>query len=327
MCKKKIFSICIVFLTSMFGASSSVESDLLLQLKEKKASYKINRNDYIVSITIPKCGTHLILKCLDLFRLHDVQFAYKHTFQHERLMPIAIQKNARLAPNYFRGKYDVDVNGPWPIAIMKAMKSSVSNRSRLVSDHWPYTKEADILFSQVSTAKFFMYRDPRDMIVSMAYYVQKGPDGVSIELEKIIWDFIDGRKKSFVPWGVGINELYPLLYDYGVTKFYSLFLPWLNTPGFLAVKFENLIGPLGGGCLVQQSKSIHSIAKHLGAPCSDEQVDFIAKNLFGASSTFREGKIGTWRKHFTEEMIACYKKVPGACKLLIDLGYEQNEDW
>jgi hypothetical protein len=43
------------------------------------------------------------------------------------------------------------------------------------------------------------------------------------------------------------------------------------------------------------------------------------------SPTFRSGKTGEWKKHFTEEHKKIFKDVAG--DLLIKLGYEKNNDW
>ena len=45
----------------------------------------------------------------------------------------------------------------------------------------------------------------------------------------------------------------------------------------------------------------------------------------GKSHTFRSGKTGGWQQHFTEEHKKLFKDVAG--DLLIDLGYEKNNDW
>jgi len=45
----------------------------------------------------------------------------------------------------------------------------------------------------------------------------------------------------------------------------------------------------------------------------------------GRSPTFRSGKIGEWRKCFTEGHKKTFKDVAG--DLLIKLGYEQDNDW
>lgn len=43
------------------------------------------------------------------------------------------------------------------------------------------------------------------------------------------------------------------------------------------------------------------------------------------SRTFRSGKTGDWREHFTEEHKELFKDVTG--DLLVRLGYEKDNDW
>jgi hypothetical protein len=45
----------------------------------------------------------------------------------------------------------------------------------------------------------------------------------------------------------------------------------------------------------------------------------------GKSHTFRSGKTGGWREHFTGEHRQLFKDVAG--DLLVRLGYEKNNDW
>jgi hypothetical protein len=43
------------------------------------------------------------------------------------------------------------------------------------------------------------------------------------------------------------------------------------------------------------------------------------------SPTFRSGKTGEWKKHFTKEHKRIFKEVAG--DLLVSLGYEKDSDW
>jgi hypothetical protein len=43
------------------------------------------------------------------------------------------------------------------------------------------------------------------------------------------------------------------------------------------------------------------------------------------SPTFRSGKTGEWKKHFTDEHKKIFKEVAG--DLLVKLGYEKDNNW
>ena len=68
-------------------------------------------------------------------------------------------------------------------------------------------------------------------------------------------------------------------------------------------KFEDLVGPLGGGCQEKQLATIKHIAQRMGHPINDTKALSIAQQLFGESATFVEGKIGAWKDYFTQEVV------------------------
>ena len=51
----------------------------------------------------------------------------------------------------------------------------------------------------------------------------------------------------------------------------------------------------------------------------------IRDSLFGGTFTFRKGKIGEWKTVYTDELKEMFKQNYGS--LLIEMGYEQDENW
>ncbi len=288
---------------------------------------KVSTQDKVVCITMPKCGTHLLLKCLSLFDIPRLESSYKSD-RHVKPSPFAEALYKRVnqfdPPNHFKGRLHIPTVGPLPKILISAMAHS---NQRLFWYHWPYTPEAEDFFARNTLSNFFIIRDPRAMLVSMAHMVKDGWHGEHANVENIIWDFIDGRQKHFIRWGVTVHEAYPLIWELGVTDFYKLYLPWMKSPHFYTVRFEHLIGAKGNGSDALQLQEIKNIANHIGVQLTAEKILHIRNQLFGGTITFREGKTGGWKSHFTPEMKAAYKAVPGACQLLIDLGYEKDDAW
>ena len=104
-----------------------------------------------------------------------------------------------------------------------------------------------------------------------------------------------------------------------------MFIGWRNVDNVYTTRFEKLVGPKGGGTKQEQDEEIKRIANFFNIQLSQTKLRYITNNLFGVGKTFRQGKMGAWKSHFTKEQKDTFKKVAG--QLLIDLGYERNFDW
>jgi hypothetical protein len=103
-------------------------------------------------------------------------------------------------------------------------------------------------------------------------------------------------------------------------------LPWLDHPSTLVVRFEDLIGPRGGGNPNVQRATIKKLGAFVERSLADDQVGEIAQKMYAkTSSTFRKGEVGDWRNHFTEAHRRAFKEVMG--DRLVRFGYEQDMDW
>jgi len=315
--KKKYYLIFFAIVLQDIYSQSEPKPDLIDTPKDK-----------ILCISIPKCGTHLLKKCLALINpKNSVSYSNKIGLKNvvQRLIRKRIKLNKNPAPpHHFKGNYDIPTVGVLPHFLVDLLKKTSET---VVHEHWPYTKESEDFFYKNTRANFFIIRDPRDHIVSMAFFLHKGLKGQDAPVQDLMLDFIDGRKKHYISWGVFINDAYPLLYEHGVTEFYKLYLPWMHARNFCLVKFENLVGPQGGGTQDDQLEEIEKIACHVGIKLTIKHRESITQVLFGNSATFREGMIGGWKKHFTPEMKQAFKNAPGAAQLLIDLGYEKDMNW
>ena len=97
-------------------------------------------------------------------------------------------------------------------------------------------------------------------------------------------------------------------------------------PKVLVCRFEDLVGPQGGGNLDKQKEALVGLASHIGIKLTQEKLDDIIDHLFGNTFTFRSGQIGSWEKHFDKEISELFKKSPLG-DVLIALGYENDHNW
>lgn len=104
------------------------------------------------------------------------------------------------------------------------------------------------------------------------------------------------------------------------------YMPWIGTKECLTVRFEDLIGHDGGGNKKSQLQTAASVIRHLGLDLPQYRIEEIARKTFSTGSkTFRKGQIGDWRNHFNEDLKRCCKESLGP--ILIELGYERDDDW
>ena len=278
---------------------------------------------HIVCVTIPKTGTHLLYKCFLLLNL-DVKHPQKKGVS-EKFVERVRSRNKNPPPHHWKGLFHIPTVGAIPKATVKQMKESQASRSFWI--HWPHTPKSEAAFNKYGKANFFTIRDPRDQLISMVFMVHKSKDGREVPIEDALIDLIDGKQRLYIPWAVEFQTAHPLMWEKGVVGFYKLYMPWMKAPKFHTVKFENLVGPQGGGTKNSQLREIQMVARHLGIEISRVQAENISQQLFGGTTTFREGQIGTWKRYFTPKVKKIFKNTPGACQLLIDLGYEKNSNW
>jgi hypothetical protein len=166
----------------------------------------------------------------------------------------------------------------------------------------------------------FVYRDPRDMIVSHVFYATEMFEDHGMHqyytenlntMEERINAAIDGVSET----GFELK---------GVRERYEGYMGWRMQPGILCLRFEDL--------RLEQEKSFNRILDYLEGKGYQPEIDRRqAIKILGKaiqpkkSGTFRKGKPGGWREHFTQKNIAFFKESTG--DLLVELGYEDNNDW
>jgi hypothetical protein len=169
-------------------------------------------------------------------------------------------------------------------------------------------------------ATIFVYRDPRDMIISHIFYATELFEGHWMHqyytenlhtMEERINAAIEGVQEPG-------SELTP------VRRRYEGYLGWLKQPAVLSLRFEDLI--------LDRTNAFNQLMDFL------EQRGYIPKvgrpNAIEAlqqaivpkkSGTFRKGKPGNWQEYFTEANKKLFKEKAG--DLLVELGYEKDNNW
>lgn len=176
------------------------------------------------------------------------------------------------------------------------------------------------LLTQPSYATIFVYRDPRDMLVSHVFYatqIHRG-HGMHEYYTQRLRD-MEQRLNAAI---YGVDE--PDAQLAGVRKKYLDYLGWLETPGVLSLRFEDLI--------LNRQQALNRILDYLcergvelhvsrEQACRALEEAIVPKR----SGTFRKAQPGNWREYFSEANKEAFKSVAG--DILIRLGYEKDTHW
>jgi hypothetical protein len=165
---------------------------------------------------------------------------------------------------------------------------------------------------------YFIFRDPRDVVVSHVFYVtDMEARHVHHEYYASLPDF-NARLNASILGRADTNIEFSNIADR-----FAPYLDWLDRPEVLTVHFEDLIH--------DRLATLTHIMDHLltRSPLQASRssiLDSLESSINPQRSpTFRSGKTGEWKKHFTEEHKKIFKDVAG--DLLIRLGYEKDHAW
>jgi len=187
---------------------------------------------------------------------------------------------------------------------------------------WGYveaTPENVAVLCRPERVNYFVYRDPRDLLVSQVFFATEMYEGHGMhEFYKSLPDF--GERLKIAITGIDRDGLKMV----SVRQRYEGVFEWLEQPSVMCLRFEDLIDNRDvflNTMLEEVEKTGYKI------PIQRERALKILVEAIQPkkSQTFRVGKTGGWKEYFTEEHKALFKDVAG--DLLVSLGYEKNNDW
>ena len=191
----------------------------------------------------------------------------------------------------------------------------------IVRAHLYYDDRYADELTRKSVVHYYIYRDPRDVVVSEAHYLREmnrwhklAPYFRKLDtIDEAISLSIDG----FQPGVPGID--YP-----NVAARFGRYQGWFGRDDCLTIRFEDLRSERQS-TIVEQMAEFYARRAHDGldlTECARSMASHVAPHK---SHTFRSGKKAGWQREFTAEHRRRFAEVAG--DLLIQLGYEPNHDW
>ena len=250
----------------------------------------------LLGISFPKSGTHLLDQILLGFSNVAPYAKRVHSFYAEYEGESGKKRDPQQALNWLDSLRPCDIASAHLFARPEAI-------ARVCSDKF---------------APYFIFRDPRDVVVSHVFYV------TDMEARHVHHDYYQSLPDFNTRLTVSIlgrsdtNIEFPNIADR-----FAPYLGWLDKKEVLTIHFEALIH--------QRESTLTSIMDHLLNRVTLQTprqliLDSLETSINPKKSpTFRSGKTGEWKKHFTDEHKKIFKEVAG--DLLVKLGYEKDNSW
>ena len=250
----------------------------------------------LLGISFPKSGTHLLDQILLGF---------------SRVAPYSKRLHS------FYAEYEGESGRKRPPERALTWLDSLGSRD-VASAHLFARPEAVARICSSKFVPYFIFRDPRDVVVSHVFYItEMEARHVHHEYYLSLPDF-DSRLNVSILGRPDLEIEFP-----NIAERFAPYLDWLTQPDVLTIHFEDLIHDRTG--------TLTRIMDHLLArvPLQAPRqliLDSLESSINPSRSpTFRSGKTGEWKRYFTDEHKRIFKEVAG--NLLIRLGYEKDNNW
>jgi len=187
---------------------------------------------------------------------------------------------------------------------------------------WGYVEAAPenlTVLCQPGRVNYFVYRDPRDLLVSQVFFATDMYEGHGMhEFYKSLPDF--GERLKVAITGIDRDDLRMV----SVKQRYEGVFEWLEQAQVMCIRFEDLINQLDA-TLNAMLDEVEKTGYRIPVPRQKAVAILIKTIQPKRSRTFRSGTTGSWREYFTDEHKALFNDVAG--DLLVRLGYEEDNDW
>ncbi len=187
---------------------------------------------------------------------------------------------------------------------------------------WGYleaTRDNISFLTSSGRVNYFIYRDPRDMLVSQVFFATDLYEEHGMHAYYRSLPDFSARLKVAIT-GIDRDGLRMV----SVKQRYEGVFQWLEQKDVMCIRFEDLINDRQAA-LTAMLDEVEKTGCKIPAPRPRALSVLMDAIQPKKSHTFRSGKTGGWREHFSDEDKKLFKDVAG--DLLVKLGYEKDNDW
>jgi len=249
-----------------------------------------------LGVSFPKSGTHL----LDQILLGFAKVAPFSTRLHS-----------------FYAEYDGETGHSRPAGQALAWLDSL-RPCDVASAHLFARPEAVARVATPAFVPYFVFRDPRDVVVSHVFYV------TDMEARHVHHDHYASLPDFGARLRVSILGRPDLEIEFpSIAERFAPYMAWLDCPEVAKLRFEDLVNHRARALDFILDRFLSRVPLAVSRATVLEAVERSIDP--GRSPTFRAGRTGEWQRYFTPEHTRLFKSVAG--DLLQSLGYEANNDW
>ena len=187
---------------------------------------------------------------------------------------------------------------------------------------WGYveaTQENVSFLTSAGRVNYFIYRDPRDLLVSQVFFA------TDMHEEHGMHDYYNSLPDISARLKVAITGIdRDGLRMVSVKERYDGVFQWLEQKNVLCLRFEDLINNRDA-TLNAMLDEVDKTGYKIPTPREKALENLIESIQPKKSHTFRAGKTGGWKTYFTDEHKNLFKDIAG--DLVVRLGYEKRNDW
>ena len=206
------------------------------------------------------------------------------------------------------------------------MIGRVSN-GHMIKAHLGYDPELARFIYLTGAIHVMVYRDLRDVAVSQAHHILNSSDERLSHPAPELYDREDFDKLLLQV--INGHERFPTLVER-----WEQYAPWLDEKWTFALKYEDLLADTYHWAKQIFTAAMVFTGRRFGVEVSLDptgadpvfQAMVAVANNRAASPTFRKAQPGNWRDVFKPMHVEALKAT-GADRWLIELGYEESENW
>jgi len=202
----------------------------------------------------------------------------------------------------------------------KYYKFSLCQPGEYIKGHTVYNPDVSKFLYNMGMGLIFIYRDLRDVVVSMtAHSRSTKPDRFPFLGKEMFQSMtFSDTLKAFLT-GVGPYR--------NLVERWEAYAPWLDEDWVLPIKYEDMMNDRKETCkkiffyLLKRGHQLHHVDIYLDEDELEGLLDEMVEFGNNQTSTYRRAQVGKWTESFNEEHLKIFDEI-GGNKWLEKLGYD-----